>query len=385
MDLAYSTTFVAFITFSYGTCHDNTSVLYFSDSAVSTGEYFIIPVNETSEVTAIRCNTSASFDKILYKSANTGIWGAATWESNGVLLFEHLNPNNPLIIKSTSLSKLHLMCKYVCPSSQHDCSNSFYVPPVNMLGSRYIASVPPCPDGSSTCESNCFISQVFNNTVFGFVKTLASNNIRLMDNEMFIESIKDGNFIESEYPIAVLCHSKMVTADDYLVQFLLPFDIAGSTYNLLKMDYLVDEKLYVWATDSYTFVNLIEYDVSTSTNVSQQMLIQYAGDNIMIDLSSDENGTLYSLTSNKPVNIIAHIKRNSSYPFGQSSPYNRYNYNIVRVPSSSNIDPPTDGAVTYQIVSGITYHHISNYGLPHRSNFIKEERNKVILEKIVFL
>lgn len=273
------------------------------------------------------------------------------------------------------------MCNYVCLNNV-DCSNSFYVPPVNMLGSRYIASVPPCPDGSSTCESNCYIAQVFNNTVFGFVKTLASNDIRLMNNEMFTESLKDGNFIESEYPIAVLCHSKMVTDNNFLVQFLLSLDIAGSTYNLLKMDYLVDEKLYVWATDSYTVVNLIEHDVSTSTNVSQQMLIQYAGDNIMIDLSSDDAGTLYSLSSNKPVNVIAHIKRNSSYFLGQSIPYNLHNYNIVRVPSSSNVVPPTDGTVTNQIVSGITYHHITNNGWPHRSNFIKEERNKVILEKL---
>lgn len=251
-----------------------------------------------------------------------------------------------------------------------------------MLGSRYIASVPPCPDGSSTCESKCSIAQVFNNTLFGYARNLAPSNIRLLNNEIFTESIKDGNFIESEYPIAVLCHSKIASNynySSYLVQFLLPLDIAGSTYNLLKTDYLVDEKLYVWATDSYTFVNFIEYDASTITNVSQHMLIQYAGDNIMIDLSSDENGTLYSITTDKPVNVIAHVKRNSFfYQFGQSTPYNRHGYNIVPVPSSSNVDPPTDGTVTNQTVSGITYHHISNYGWPHRSNFIKEERNKVI-------
>lgn len=330
----------------------------------------------------IRCRyTPASIDTISYLSGNTGVWVTANADANNVFSFGALNTNTPLIIQSTSSNTLHLMCNYVCVSNYVDCSNSFYVPPVNMLGSRYIASVPPCPDGSSTCESKCSIAQVFNNTLFGYAKNLAPSNIRLLNNEIITESIKNGNFIESEYPIAVLCHSKIASNDNYnsyLVQFLLPLDIAGSTYNLLKTDYLVDEKLYVWATDSYTFVNFIEYDASTLTNVSQHMLIQYAGDNIMIDLSSDENGALYSITTDKPVNVIAHVKRNSSYQFGQSTPYNRHGYNIVPVPSSSNVDPPTDGTVTDQIVSGITYHHISNYGWPHRSNFIKEERNKVI-------
>lgn len=345
-------------------------------------EYFIIPVNTLAEtVTAVCCRSmSTSLNTILCvnKSANTDTWEAETDETN-VFHFKHVNINNPLIIQSTSSSKLHLMCNYVCVSNNVDCSNWFYIPPVNMLGSRYIASVPPCPDGSSTCESKCSIAQVFNNTLFGYAKNLAPSNIRLLNNEIITESIKNGNFIESEYPIAVLCHSMIAdNSNSYLVQFLLPLDIAGSTYNLLKTDYLVDEKLYVWATDSNTFVNFIEYDASTLTNVSQHMLIQYAGDNIMIDLSSDENGTLCSITTDKPVNVIAHVKRNSSYPFGQSTPYNRHGYNIVPVPSSSNVDPPTNGTVTNQIVSGITYHHISNYGWPHRSNFIKEERNKVI-------
>lgn len=104
--------------------------------------------------------------------------------------------------------------------------------------------------------------------MFGYVKNFVFSNIWLLNNEIIIEFIKNGNFIELEYFIVVLCYFRIVDYfNSYLVYYLFFFDIVGFIYNLLKIDYFVDEKLYVWVIDSNIFVNFIEYDVLIIMNV----------------------------------------------------------------------------------------------------------------------
>lgn len=352
-------------------------------------EIFIIPyIPETGSVlywTEVQCKINATLllTPLSFWAQNFQYWRNPTEISANVFRFTGLGTTAfPLVIKSTATNKIHLSCHYVCGSV--NCSNSFFVPSLSLIGSRYNAQIPPCSNGSLTCQKQCTISNVFKNTSYRYVNNHPADIYSFPDALTFLslEFIESGNYIEGNLPFAAMCFTR--EANNFLVHYLLPSDSAGVSYNLIKTGLTVDEKLFIWATDSNTLLNLNE-SYQSSNETSAYTLILHAGDHAVIDLAADNNGTYYKISSNKPVQVLAHFKTNSISEFGTSTskiPFNPDGYNIVHVPSASSVLLPPDGSLVSRTIDGIPFYSISDAGWPHHSSFL-DRRVKVRYDKCI--
>ena len=334
--------------------------------------------------TEVHCRVNKTLLKSLsFRATYFQIWRNPIENPANVFQFTDLGTTaSPLIIRSTATNKIHLSCHYVCDGV--DCSNSFFVPSLSLIGSRYNAQIPPCPNSSLTCQKQCTISNVFKNTSYRYVNNRSAD--MYLFPEFFtprsLEYIESGNYIEGNLPFAAMCFTR--EANNFLVHYLLPSDSAGVSYNLIKTGLTVDEKLFIWATDSNTLLNLNE-SYQSSNGTSAYTLILHAGDHAVIDLAADNNGTYYKISSNKPVQVLAHFKKNPIIEIGtltSNIPFNPDGYNIVHVPSVSSVLLPPDGSLVSRTIDGIPFHSISDAGWPHHSSFL-DRRVKVRYDKCI--
>ncbi|XP_056017407.1 uncharacterized protein LOC125669108 [Ostrea edulis] len=287
--------------------------------------------------------------------------------------FEILTYGKPLIIKTQSSERLSLMCNYVCDSLK--CSNSFLVPPIRMLATQYTTILPPCSEDSATCKQKCVISNIFNYSNVNYLESDSPKNFDFGEIllQQSIHRPEAGSYIGASYAVAVVCASfigEFGNEHNFLVHFLPAADTGGYVYKIVKTNDFEREILHVVATDGNTIVHFSGNNTNVST--SQYFILQHAGDSTEIDITSDNKDPV-SFLSNKPIHVIAHVKKNNVSGQTADIPFNRHGYNFVYVPPLSSLNH-ADGRSFTEVLADDTYIHTSNSGWPHLTNFTSRRR-----------
>ncbi|XP_061182331.1 uncharacterized protein LOC133190655 [Saccostrea echinata] len=229
------------------------------------------------------------------------------------------NSTSPVII--TANRELSLLCRYR-GDDRRLYTNTFIVPPVDILSTEYMVTLPPEDVGSG-----CILLSLFDNTSFAIPQLNMFETVQGLQQKN-ISSIKSGMFIVANKVISVLCYSY----NEYIMSHPLPS--SGTYFKLIKSENFTEEELIIASTDGNT---VLTFEMAREMGTNYTQVYNNASMKNMGDIGIHtwaENISFFSITANKPVIVAAYFKQNDNT--SNSKPYSPNRTNFVYVPPTLN-------------------------------------------------
>lgn len=223
-----------------------------------------------------------------------------------------------LVIANIESNNVSLICScYNLNNLNKTCSNSFIVPPVNILQTQYVLIMPVKSENENENHIRCNVVTIFDNTSFALPKlNISHENIpRLTTTRINWTMQNSPVFIVASHVISVVCVQGF--DDNYLVNYILPS--SGTDYKICKNDNQTKEIVMV-SLDYSTSLNISEIDPD---NYTEHVLLETGGSFQRYKMNN--SSSFLSIKANKPILVLAWIE----------TPSSPSNHNIIYVPAAN--------------------------------------------------
>jgi hypothetical protein len=252
-----------------------------------------------------------------------------------------------------------LSCHYQCGNKR--CSNSFIVPPVDILQPKYIFPV------KESCR--CSVISIFDNTSFAIPHLdFSEENIPALGQRTVAtpnKTFEEPLFITASHVITVQCYCER--QDGYFVQSILPAE--GTKYKL-RWSENIDQLITAISTDDNTVLTVSYMTVNDS--YSRHVIVERGGQHHNVTYLE----SFLSISSNKPIILMALTKSPEHSPFNDT---------VVYIPDTSHILQNMESIST--CLSDVKYFNLSDSGSQHHFRLFSREFVSVIyinLKRVCF-
>lgn len=250
--------------------------------------------------------------KIYSKLMNAGtvVWNLTTIQinNNDFIIDRNITDSTlsteleRLVIANIESNNVSLICS--CYNLNKTCSNSFIVPPVNILQTQYVLIMPVKSENENENHIRCNVVTIFDNTSFALPKlNISHENIpRLTTTRINWTMQNSPVFIVASHMISVVCVQGF--DDNYLVNYILPS--SGTDYKICKNDNQTKE-IEMVSLDYSTSLNISEIDPD---NYTEHVLLETGGSFQRYKMNN--SSSFLSIKANKPILVLAWIETSSS-------------------------------------------------------------------------
>ncbi|XP_065921131.1 uncharacterized protein [Magallana gigas] len=296
----------------------------FSDTL---GSMFVLPLDRVT----VKCSaeifsgTLPTEVEIYSKLMNAGtvVWNLTTIQinNNDFIIDRNITDSTlsteleRLVIANIESNNVSLICS--CYNLNKTCSNSFIVPPVNILQTQYVLIMPVKSENENENHIQCDVVTIFDNTSFALpMLNISHENIPRLTTTRINWTMQNSPVsIVASHVISVVCVQGF--DDNYLVNYILPS--SGTDYKICKNDNQTKE-IEMVSLDYSTSLNISEIDPD---NYTEHVLLETGGSFQRYKMNN--SSSFLSIKANKPILVLAWIE----------TPSSPSNHNIIYVPAAN--------------------------------------------------